>query len=92
MSWEEGLMGTCPHCGLQVHAMYEDRATTNPVWTYCSTCAKAGVIAVRTSEIPDFWTQAHRCASCAGTLVAWQEEQCPRCKNAVKWTYILAAG
>jgi DnaJ-class molecular chaperone len=92
MSWDEGLMGTCPHCGLHVHAMYEDRSTTDPVWTYCPTCAKAGARAVTRSEVDGFWKQPHRCHSCAGPLVEWDTEKCPRCKNDVKWTYVLAAG
>lgn len=92
MSWDEGLVGTCPHCGLQVHAMCEDRATTNPVWTYCQSCARAGVIAVKTSEIPDFWKQPRPCKGCAGVLVEWDVGKCPRCKHDVKWTYTLAAG
>lgn len=91
MSWDEGLMGNCPHCGLHVHAMCEDRATTDPVWTYCTSCERAGVIAVNTSEIDDFWKQPHACSSCARGLVPWDTERCPRCRNAVKWKYILAA-
>jgi DnaJ-class molecular chaperone len=92
MSWDEGLMGSCPHCGLHVHAMYEDRSSTNPVWTYCATCADAGVIAVAHSGVNDFWKQPRPCRRCAGKLVEWDTDTCPRCKNAVKWTYILAAG
>jgi hypothetical protein len=91
MSWDEGLMGTCPHCGLQVHATYEDRATTNPVWTYCPTCARAGVIAVNDSKLLDFWKRPRRCRRCAGALVGWTTDKCPRCNNDVKWQYILVA-
>jgi endogenous inhibitor of DNA gyrase (YacG/DUF329 family) len=92
MSWDEGLMGTCPHCGLQVHAMYEDRSTTSPVWTYCPICAKAGVRAVNEDYAGDFWKQPHRCRSCNGGVVEWETEKCPRCKKDVKWKYVLAAG
>ncbi len=92
MSWDEGLMGTCPSCGLRVHAMYEARASTDPVWTYCRSCETAGVIAVVTPEIDDFWKQRHACPRCAGNLVPWDTQTCPRCRNTVKWQYILAAG
>ena len=92
MSWDEGLMGRCPHCGLDVHATYEDRSTNNPVWTYCPSCATAGVIAVERDEIDAFWSQPRLCTRCAGKLRAWDTQTCPRCKNDVTWTYILAAG
>ena len=92
MSWDSGLMGTCPHCGLHVHAACEEKGTTSPVWTYCRNCAKARVIAVMDSEVDDFWKQRHGCKGCAGTLVEWDTGKCPRCKNDVKWTPIMIAG
>lgn len=91
MSWDEGLMGSCPHCGLRVHAMCEDRATTNPVWNYCPSCERAGVVAIDSSEIDHFWKSTRACPLCAGALVPWDTDKCPRCGNAVKWQYILAA-
>jgi hypothetical protein len=80
MSWDVGLMGTCPACGLRVHCAYEDHGE-EPFWNYCHKCQKADV------SIDD----DAPCAACGGSLVEWDTRECPRCHQPVTWDPILAA-
>ena len=80
MSWDVGLMGHCPKCGLSVHCAYEDRFDAEPFWSWCAKCERADVTLAR-----------RPCAECGGTLVEWDTRECPRCHEKAQWDPILAA-
>jgi hypothetical protein len=90
MSWDVGYMGTCPACGLRVHAAYEDHSWTVPVWTYCAHCEEARVRVedARQGEVDE---SPGSCAGCTGPLLVWDVTRCPRCGAAARWDAILAA-